>query len=335
MATSVINYDQPVVNLIAGLDATGHVTHRSYKKKSVTLHHNAGRLSHQGVLNVWKSRPASAHFDVDGRGAVAQYVRVSEYAWATGNTRGNQESISIEMANSSTGGNWPVSPTTWKSAARLAGWLFARVIGERPSEKNFFYHHHWSSTSCAGPYMDSVYSQVLAAAQDSYDKFRNSKPSSGTAPSRPVVTKPLTTIAAEVWAGKWGNGTTRTRKLKAAGYDPKVVQDLVDRGVGKPGSSPAPRVDRKSTVEIAKEVIAGKWGNGDDRRNRLARAGYNATAIQMEVNRQVAPTTRKSIDAVAKEVIAGKWGNGTERVNRLRAAGYSPQQIQAEVNRRV
>lgn len=33
------------------------------------------------------------------------------------------------------------------------------------------------------------------------------------------------------------------------------------------------------------EVINGKWGNGSDRTNRLAAAGYDAKAVQNEVNR--------------------------------------------------
>ena len=83
--TATINYDQPVKNLIDELSATGHVTHTAYRKDSVTFHHNAGRLSHEGILNVWKTRPASAHFNVDGKGTVAQFVKPNEYAWATGN----------------------------------------------------------------------------------------------------------------------------------------------------------------------------------------------------------------------------------------------------------
>ncbi|MFJ7074503.1 N-acetylmuramoyl-L-alanine amidase [Streptomyces sp. NPDC098781] len=175
-AGATIPYDRPVVDFIDQLSATGHVTHTSYTKTSVTLHHNAGRLSHQGVLDVWKVRPASAHFDVDADGAVAQYVKVNEYAWAVGNTVGNQSSISIEMANETLDPNWRVGQATWKNAARLAGWLFAKVIGERPSGSNLFYHHHWSSTLCAGPSMDRIYDEVLAAAQVAYDHFENADP---------------------------------------------------------------------------------------------------------------------------------------------------------------
>ncbi|MER6288981.1 peptidoglycan-binding protein [Streptomyces sviceus] len=177
--TATIAYDRHVANFIDKLSATGHVTHKSYKKTSVTLHHNGGRLSHQGVLNVWKTRPASAHFDVDAEGAVAQYVKVNEYAWAVGNMAGNQRTISIEMANATLAPAWTVAEATWKNSARLAGWLFAKVIGERPSKNNLFYHHHWSSTACAGPHMDKVYGKVLAAAQEAYDHFKGSQPVPG------------------------------------------------------------------------------------------------------------------------------------------------------------
>ena len=176
LASATIPYDRPVANFIDELSATGHVTHTSYKKTSVTLHHNAGRLSHQGVLDLWRERPASAHFDVDAAGAVAQYVKVHEYAWAVGNTVGNQSSISIEMANKTLAPNWKVDEATWKNAARLAGWHFAEVIGERPSRSNLFYHHHWSSTVCAGPYMDQIYDEVLAAVQVAYDHFKDAHP---------------------------------------------------------------------------------------------------------------------------------------------------------------
>lgn len=36
---------------------------------------------------------------------------------------------------------------------------------------------------------------------------------------------------------------------------------------------------------VAREVIDGKWGQGETRRKRLTDAGYDATAVQAEVNR--------------------------------------------------
>lgn len=284
--TATINYDQPVKNLIDALSATGHVTHKAYRKDSVTFHHNAGRLSHEGVLNVWKTRPASAQFNVDGKGTVAQFVKPNEYAWATGNTNGNQRSISIELANSSIGGQWPVATTTWMSGARLAGWLFAKVIGAQPTSANVLFHHHWKNTVCAGPYMNSVYSQLLAEVVKWYNFFKQGNVAvvQPPPPPPPAALKSNTQIAAEVWAGQWGTGSDRVARLKNAGYDPVLIQQLVNKGVGKRGVVDDP--NRKSNSQIADEVWAGKWGNGPDRVQRLTRAGYDAAAVQREVNRR-------------------------------------------------
>ncbi len=40
----------------------------------------------------------------------------------------------------------------------------------------------------------------------------------------------------------------------------------------------------KSVTAVAREVIAGKWGNGADRKNRLEKAGYNYNEVQAKVN---------------------------------------------------
>ena len=40
----------------------------------------------------------------------------------------------------------------------------------------------------------------------------------------------------------------------------------------------------KPNQKIAIEVIAGKWGNGIERKDRLTKAGYDYTAIQSIVN---------------------------------------------------
>lgn len=50
-----------------------------------------------------------------------------------------------------------------------------------------------------------------------------------------------------------------------------------------PAPTPA-KPTLKSTDEVAKEVIAGKWGNGEDRKKRLTAAGYNYATIQAAVD---------------------------------------------------
>lgn len=89
-------------------------------------------------------------------------------------------------------------------------------------------------------------------------------------------------------------------------------------------SKPSPQ-KKKSVDEVAQEVLDGKWGNGQERKDRLTKAGYNYNAVQNKVNQIL---SKKSINAVAMEVIQGKWGNGQDRVNRLKKAGYDPSAVQ-------
>ena len=97
--------------------------------------------------------------------------------------------------------------------------------------------------------------------------------------------------------------------------------------------TPVPSTAEKGVEEVAKEVLAGKWGNGEERRNRLKATGYDYAAVQAKVNQLAKGTSnQKSIDAVAREVIRGKWGNGSDRKKRITSAGYDYSAVQKRVN---
>lgn len=89
--------------------------------------------------------------------------------------------------------------------------------------------------------------------------------------------------------------------------------------------------DKKTIDELAEEVIDGKWGDGEDRKTKLEKAGYNYDAVQDRVN-EILSRPKKSITEVAKDVINGKYGNGEERKKKLEAEGYDYDQVQAKVN---
>ena len=108
-------------------------------------------------------------------------------------------------------------------------------------------------------------------------------------------------------------------KIKAAG-----LNGYIKTGVAVPV--------KKSNEVIADEVIAGKWGTGDDRKERLEIAGYNYSVIQSIVNDRFGVVPKKSVDEVVREVIHGDWGNGSERKQRLTAAGYDYSAVQKRVS---
>lgn len=88
----------------------------------------------------------------------------------------------------------------------------------------------------------------------------------------------------------------------------------------------------KSVEDIANEVLNGTWGNGENRKLALAKAGYDYQAVQAKVNELL---NLKTAYEIAKEVLAGKWGNGTTRKAKLKQAGYDYEEIQAIVNKLI
>lgn len=72
--------------------------------------------------------------------------------------------------------------------------------------------------------------------------------------------------------GRVYNGLTRRRKAERALFLTKAAPEK------KP-------VKKKSNETIAKEVLAGKWGSGKERKKKLKAAGYNYAAVQKIVNK--------------------------------------------------
>lgn len=99
---------------------------------------------------------------------------------------------------------------------------------------------------------------------------------------------------------------------------------------------------KKTISQIADEVIAGKWGNGEAREKALEDAGYDYDAVQAEVNKRygissgTSTSTKKTVTSqVVSDVIAGKYGNGSARKTNLEKAGYDYDEVQAAVNKKL
>lgn len=76
------------------------------------------------------------------------------------------------------------------------------------------------------------------------------------------------------------------------GYTMNGFRKDVKAAMGAPTvSTPTPPAAKKTIDQLAQEVLAGKWGNGADRRNRLEAAGYDYEAVQAAVNAKKNPTT--------------------------------------------
>ena len=74
-----------------------------------------------------------------------------------------------------------------------------------------------------------------------------------------------------------------------------------------------PSTSGKALDTLVKETLAGKYGNGDQRKAAL---GNQYEAVMAVINGKVT-TNQKTVDQLAQEVIAGKHGNGEARKKSL------------------
>lgn len=89
---------------------------------------------------------------------------------------------------------------------------------------------------------------------------------------------------------------------------------------------------KKTNHTVAREVISGRYGNGEERKKKLESEGYDYNIVQATVNLILNGDILKDNQEIAREVIKGMWGNGDEREIKLTQAGYSYNVIQGLVN---
>lgn len=73
----------------------------------------------------------------------------------------------------------------------------------------------------------------------------------------------------------------------------------------KPVATPAAKPAKKSDDAIAAEVIAGKWGNGNDRIARLKKAGYDPSRIQTKVNAKLGAKPHRTYTVRSGDTLSG------------------------------
>ena len=297
----------------------------------IAIHHMAGILTAKQCGGIFQNgnRKASSNYGIGKDAEVGLYVDEANTSYCNSNWDSNCKSVTIETSNCEIGGDYPVSEAVLNKLIQLVADIAKRNnLGKLVKGKNVVWHRMYAATTCPGNYLLNKMDYIVEEA-NKINNQTNSNPETSNKKSNEEIAK-------EVIAGKWGNGADRKTALTNAGYDFSAIQEIVNQKLAGKTTESKPAL--KSVDEVAKEVIAGKWGNGQDRFNKLNAAGYDSNAVQNRVNEILGAKTtsnKKSNEEIANEVIKGLWGNGADRKNKLQAAGYDYNAIQKIVNAKL
>ena len=305
-----------------------HSGRRNQPITKIAIHHTAGAISAATIGQIFRptSRQASCNYGIGNDNKIVLCVDEANRSWCTSSSWCDNRAVTIEVANSANGGNWPVSDRTLATLIDLV-----TDICRRNGIKNCTYtggkdgvlqkHEWYANTNCPGPYLGSKFSYIASEV--------NKRLSGGGSGTNDTSRSSLYRVRKSWSDAKSQKGAFRdfdnAKKCANANAGYKVFDAS--------GNEVYPNKDTtsKSVDTLAHEVLAGNWGS--DRVNRLRAAGYDYDAVQNRVNEILSGSSNtKSIDTIAREVIRGDWGNGQDRVNRLRAAGYDYNAVQKRVN---
>lgn len=343
-----------------------HSGKRNHNIDRITPHCVVGQLSVESLGSVFAptSRQASSNYGIGYDGRIALYVDESNRSWCSSSASNDNRAVTIECA-SDLSEPFYMNDKVINSLIELCVDICRRNgknkliwFGDKNKSLNYnpssnemvFTVHRWfANKSCPGNYL---YNRLGEIANTVTKKLGGSAYTPNISSSSGGSSNlSITEVAKEVIQGKWGNGNDRKNNLERNGYNYNEVQSEVNRVLGKGSSvgsniSSNNNVAKSSITDIAKQVIQGKYGNGDTRKQNIERLGYNYGEIQKEVNRLLGCNTNNNVSStnnsssnnnnitqVARDVINGKYGNGDARKRNLESKGYNYSQVQAEVNR--
>lgn len=190
---------------------------------------------------------------------------------------GNLDTISIECIE--TGSDAESEDTT----AKLVAYLLNKH-GLSPDTDIYTHNYFYSKKYCPA-YILPHWKDFLAKCKAYYTAMQSGSGSSGSSDSGAGGTLYRVQVGAYK---KKANAEAMLAKLKAAGFDGYITTKTEAATATAPTTNTtttqAAQTPKKTVDELAREVIAGKWGNGSDRKKRLTDAGYDYSAVQKRVN---------------------------------------------------
>lgn len=277
------------------------------KLHGAMLHHIAGTDGLAYVAN-WNDRDSHPTYHVARSGKVTGIVHPNKRPHSSAHVV-DTAAIAFEVDNTATGGDWPVSDAAVEAIIvtclhhmKEEGITKAEVNVPDAAQLDVFFvgwHSQYHATACPGP---TLLSKIPYIVGELNRRIGGAKPA-------PIPT-PQAGKASVITIGEWWNYKTAAdaKALRDAVRVMPAGQYRIDKTVdGVPhltktdgqasgwvhpsvlgGSVPAPvKPKLKSNTEVARDIIAGRggWGVDPERARKLTAAGYNAGAVQAEVNR--------------------------------------------------
>lgn len=246
---------------------------RNHKIDTITIHHVAGNATVEALGREFTkpNRNGSSNYGVGSDGRIGLYVDEANRAWTSGSGANDHRAVTIEVANDGGAPDWHVSDKALKATIDLCVDICKRngiqrlnYTGDKTG--NLTMHKWFQATLCPGPYLSSKFPYI---AQEVNKRLR-------------VITSPPSDEIYRI-RKSWADAASQVgayRNLESA----KRICPAGFTVYNSKGEAIYKEPFTKTPLEIAKEVIQGKWGIGAERKRRLTEAGYDYAAIQKLVN---------------------------------------------------
>ena len=144
-----------LTNKVVEASKSNYTTGRNgYKICKITPHHMAGKLTGEQCAKLFqnKNRKASANYCIGNDGDIVCSVGEENRAWTSSNRENDYQAITIEVSNSSVGGDYPISDKAWNSLVNLCVDICKRygfkLIYDGTKNGSLTRHNMFANTSC-------------------------------------------------------------------------------------------------------------------------------------------------------------------------------------------
>lgn len=300
-------------SLVNHVHLSPNYTPMSNKKNEViVIHHMAGKLTVEQCGNVFApaSRKASSNYGVDGNGRIGLYVEEKNRSWATSSRAIDSRAITIEVANSVAGGNWPVSDKAMTSLINLCVDICKRngiprlnYTGDKSG--NLQMHKWYAATGCPGAYLESKFPYIANEV--------NKRLNGNTTPSLPESSGTYTVQKGDTLssiARKYGTTYQKLAELNGIQDPSKIYVGQVLKVTGSSAPSlpeTKPETPSTSVNQIVKD--------GQIHARNFAAPGLNADGIRGANTIKAGIKVLQqgmNLDYGAGLALDGKWGKKSE-----------------------